>query len=76
MHLPNTEREALAMVMNQAEADMKSAHEAICKLQGLDPGTHDWPAWSPQANSNRWFAEIRKRFSIMSDTAPATDKEP
>jgi hypothetical protein len=57
-------RDALAAVMQQAEADLASAHAEICKLQGRDPATHSWPDWSPQANSLRWFAELRGRFNL------------
>ena len=64
MIIPSTEREALASVMIQAESDLKSAHAEICKLQNLDPKTHTWPEWSPQANSLRWFAAIRTKFSL------------
>lgn len=64
MQIPATEREALSSVMAQAEADLKAAHEEICKLQGLDPAAHDWPEWSSPANTKRWFAAIRERFSL------------
>lgn len=64
MLIANTEREALSEVMAQAESDLKSAHAEICKLQGLDPAKHDWPEWSPQANSLRWFKAIREKFSL------------
>lgn len=64
-------KEALGLVMDQSEADMKTAHEAICKLQGLDPAKHDWPEWSPQANSRRWFLELRLRFNLSRRTSPA-----
>jgi hypothetical protein len=64
MLIPNTEREALAEVMLQAESDLKSAHAEICKLQGLDAAKHDWPEWTPQANSIRWFKAIREKFSL------------
>jgi hypothetical protein len=64
MHLPDTEQAALADVMRQAESDLKSAHAEICKLQGLDPAKHDWPAWSSQANTLRWFSAIREKFGI------------
>ena len=64
MHIPDTIEKTLSSVMHQAESDMKSAHEAICKLQGVDPEKSDWPDWSPQANSRRWFAAIREKFGI------------
>lgn len=64
MNIPATEREALVAVMNQAEADLKSAHAEICKLSEIDPLKHDWPDWSPQANSLRWFKAIREKFGI------------
>ena len=64
-YVPETMIQTLHAVMDQAEADMKSAHEAICKLQGIDPATHDWPAWSPQMNSRHWFKAIRERFPLL-----------
>ena len=57
-------KEALGSVIRQAESDLASAHAEICKLQGLDPKTHTWPEWSPQANSLRWYDKIRKQFEI------------
>lgn len=64
MNVPDTEREALESVMRQTEADLKSAHAEICKLQNLDPDKHDWPDWTPQANTLRWFEAIRSKFNI------------
>lgn len=64
MNIHEDPRVVLSEVMAQAETDMKSAHEAICKLQGLDPATQDWPDWSPQANSRRWHQAIRAKFGI------------
>lgn len=64
MIIPQTEHEALDAVMRQTEADLASAHAEICVLQGLEPSTHSWPEWSPQANTLRWFAAIRERFSL------------
>lgn len=64
MHVPPTEREALSLVMAQAESDLASAHAEICKLQGLDPAKHRWPDWTPQANSLRWFKAIREKFGL------------
>lgn len=64
MLVPNTEREALEKVMQQAESDLASAHAEICKLQGVNPTVHSWPDWSPQANTLRWFAAIREKFNL------------
>jgi hypothetical protein len=64
MGVPETERETLDLVMRQAESDLSSAHAEICKLQGLDPATHFWPDWTPQANTLRWFKTIRDRFGL------------
>jgi len=55
---------ALREVMDQADKDLKSAHAEICKLQGLDPAKHDWPQWSPQANSIRWHEKLRHEFGL------------
>jgi hypothetical protein len=70
---PNDEREALADVMRQSESDLASAHAEICKLQGLDPASHSWPDWSPQANTLRWFQTIRQRFGIAMSAAGKGD---
>jgi hypothetical protein len=64
-------RETLVSVMRQSETDLKAAHAEICKLQGIDPATHDWPAWSSPANTLRWFDELRKRFGFGEDAAIA-----
>ena len=64
-------REALEQVMLQAEADLRSAHAELCKLQGLDPNKHDWPRWSPQANSLRWFKARRIKFNLAEPKSPS-----
>jgi len=64
MFIPATERETLRVVMEQAQSDLKSAHAEIVKLQGGDPDKHDWPEWSPQANTLRWFKAIRQKFDL------------
>jgi hypothetical protein len=66
MLLPETEREALTAVMDQAEKDLSSAHAAICEAQGLDTKTNNytWPDWTPQAQTLRWFAAIRQKFNL------------
>jgi hypothetical protein len=47
----------------QVRNDLASAHAEICRLQGLDPATHSWPDWSPQANTLRWLTnEIEPTF--------------
>ena len=66
MYTPDTEHEALAAVIRQAEADLKSAHAEICKLQGVDPATHSWPEWSSPAHTLRWFGLIRAKFNLSS----------
>jgi len=66
-HAAEAERDAaralLRDVLHQFESDLKSAHAEICKLQGLDPATHTWPEWSPQANSLRWIDKIRRTYA-------------
>lgn len=49
----------LHRVMDQCEADFKVVHAEICKLQGIDPATNDWPSWTTIANTKRWFDAIR-----------------
>jgi hypothetical protein len=76
MQTPLTEREALFAVMQQAENDLQSAHAEICKLQNLDPAEHNWPDWTPQANSLRWFAAIRERFNLTEAATPEPPANP
>jgi hypothetical protein len=64
MHLPETEHEALAKVMAQAEYDLQEAHKEICRLAGLDDMKHTWPVWSSPAHTLQWFAAIRAKFGI------------
>lgn len=51
-------------VMDQCEKDLASAHAEICKLQGLDPAANSWPEWSPQANTLRWIADLRRQYGF------------
>ena len=51
-------REALRearRLCDQVKVDLSSAHAEICKLQKLDPATHSWPEWTPQANTLLWI---------------------
>ena len=68
--------EILATVMRQTELDLASAHAEICRLQGLDPVRHSWPEWTPQANTLRWFADIRQKFGIGEPPPPMTPTPP
>lgn len=34
--------------------DINQAHDELMKAQGTDPTKHDWPEWTPQANTIRW----------------------
>lgn len=65
MIIPTTERVALRLLMAQYESDLKSAHAEISKLQGIDPKGHTWPEWTPQANTLRWIAEMRRKFGFV-----------
>ena len=47
-------REARALC-DQVKIDLSSAHAEICKLQGINPAAHSWPAWTSQANTIRWL---------------------
>lgn len=64
MSIASELKDTLAAVMRQSEMDLKSAHAEVCKLQGIDPEKNNWPEWSPQANTLRWFKELRARFEI------------
>jgi hypothetical protein len=64
MHTPDTEREALKLLMAQTENDLAAAHAEICNLAGLDPKSRTWPQWSSQANTLRWIEALREKFNI------------
>ena len=67
-------REALEearRLCEQVPIDLSSAHAEICKLQGLDPKTHSWPDWTPQANTLRW---LENKLVPMLDAALAKEK--
>ena len=54
-------------MLEQLCKDLNGAHDEICKLQGIDPLTHDWPEWTPQANSIRWVEKrLGKRLAKTS----------
>lgn len=59
----------LRRVMAQVESDFASAHASICMLQGVNPATRTWPEWSPQANTLRWFEQIRQRIAPSPEAA-------
>ena len=42
----------------QACADLNQAHDELMKARGLDPASHDWPEWTPQANIIRWVERL------------------
>lgn len=50
-------------VARQYKSDLDSAHAEICRLAGIDPATHTWPDWSPQANTLRWLPECREELA-------------
>ncbi len=49
---------ALRLALEQSCKDLNQAHDEICKLQNIDPEKHDWPEWSPQANTIRWAENL------------------
>jgi Lar family restriction alleviation protein len=52
------QNELISRMIAQYRVDLGSAHSEICKLNKLDPATHTWPDWTPQANTLRWFDQI------------------
>lgn len=51
-------------MVEQMCADLNGAHDEIIKLQDGDPTQHDWPTWTPQANSIRWAEQtLGKRLA-------------
>jgi hypothetical protein len=63
-------REARALC-DQVKSDLSSAHDEICKLQGVDPTAHSWPAWTAQANTLRW---IDGKIIPQIDASPRQDR--
>jgi hypothetical protein len=48
-------------LIRQLCKDLNQAHDEILKLQNCVPENfllHDWPEWTPQANSIRWAERI------------------
>lgn len=47
--------------------DLNEAHNEILRLQGVgekDFNRHDWPEWTPQANSIRWAeGQLKKKLA-------------
>lgn len=48
----------LESLVGQLCNDLNQAHNALILSQGGDPARHDWPEWSPQANSIRWAEDL------------------
>lgn len=71
---PLSQNEILS-VFSQYRSDLKSAHTEICKLQGLDPAKHDWPEWSPQANSLRWLDVLETRTRALEAAQPQEERD-
>ena len=62
-----THVEKLEQALEQACYDLNQAHDEIMKAQGAsnkEAQKHDWPEWTPQANTIRWAERIlEKRLS-------------
>lgn len=57
-----------ADMLEQLCRDLNQAHDEICELQGIkDPSLHDWPEWTPQANSIRWVERRLGRKMAKTD---------
>lgn len=76
MSNPVKDDDLLKSIIRQYRTDLASAHAEICKLQGLNPATHTWPEWSPQANSLRWLDKIEAAgWVIVRKADPAKDDD-
>lgn len=65
MRLEKTKSMTDSELIEQLCKDLNEAHDELMRAQGVkDPENHDWPSWTPQANSTR-IAEQRlgKRLS-------------
>ena len=60
-------RGELIRLAHQTKTDLISAHGEICKLQGMDPVSHSWPAWSSPAHTIAWCDRI---LDAASDPIP------
>jgi hypothetical protein len=64
--------------------DLNSAHNEILRAQGVQEPkfkSHDWPEWTPQANSIRWAEDLLKKrlaktnlWTLYPDTKDAVHK--
>ncbi len=51
----------IARALEQACRDLQQAHDEIVVLQGVTRDAarnHDWPQWTPQANTIRWAEKL------------------
>jgi hypothetical protein len=55
----------LKIVLLQYGLDLIGAHAEICRLQNLDPETHEWPEWTPQANSLRMLPNVKAHIDVL-----------
>lgn len=54
--------ENLSDALEQACKDLNQAHDEIMKLQDVErPQNHDWPEWTPQANTIRWAERMLEK---------------
>jgi len=55
-----TARQAeLERALEQACRDLQQAHDELMRAQGAEhPERHDWPKWTPQANTIRWAERL------------------
>lgn len=69
----------LESAVEQMCADLNQAHDEILRAQGCEPedfDKHDWPEWTPQANSIRWAERmLGKRLAKTSMWSTFPDKQ-
>ncbi len=58
------EKQPFRALVEQLCCDLNEAHNELLRAQGIDSkdfNRHDWPEWSPQANSIRWAEKLLKK---------------
>ena len=68
----------LLLLIEQLCVDLNSAHDELCKLQGIEPTEYDWPEWSTCANSIRAAEKLLKKRLAKTESwtlYPATPKD-
>lgn len=69
----------MRLLLEQVKQDFAAAHAEIARLQGLDPATVMWPAWSSVRHTLDWIETVLEESALSSPALPGVggvaDKE-